>query len=149
MKAILIVDADHAGNRLGEAMVNQGYQSLMAPDARTALSILSCGTPVDLVVSETELPDMDGMDFLLHLRRTRPALPVIIVTATCSVERYLQATNLGIVEYLTKPLYLKEFTRIVRLTLNQSASSGIRPGPGLTVPATPCEDGPGFSRKRG
>jgi len=129
MKTILIVDADHAGNKLSEVLACQGYQSLVARDARAALAVLSCGGPVDLVVSETELPDMDGIDFLLRLKRTSPALPVIIVTTACSVERYLQAANLGVIEYLTKPLYMKEFSRIVRLTLNQSAPCSMRPGP--------------------
>jgi len=149
MKSILIVDTDPASNDLGEALVRQGYQSLLSPDALTALSILNRGTSVDLVVSETELPDMDGMDFLLRLQHTRPELPVIIVTATCSVEKYLQAVNLGVIEYLSKPLYLKEFSRIVRLTLNRSAAGGIPSGPGLTNPAAPCEVDPGLSGREG
>lgn len=147
MKTILIVDADHADNRLDAMLACQGYQCLLARDARTALSILGRGTPVDLVVSETELPDMDGIDFLIRLQRTSPAVPVIIVTATCSVERYLQAANLGVIEYLTKPLYLKEFNRIVRLTLNRPASGSIRPGPDRALPAAPCEDDPGLPRR--
>lgn len=149
MKSILIVDDDHAGSTLGNVLACQGYQSLQARDARTALSILGRGTPVDLVVSETELPDMDGMDFLLRLRRTCPDLPVIVVTASCSVEKYLQAANLGVIEYLTKPLYLKEFSRIVRLALNQSVSCSVRTGPGQPLPAASCEEGPGFPRRGG
>jgi len=149
MKTILIVDANVIDNRLCEVLDSQGYQSLLARDARTALLILGRGTPVDLVVAETELPDMDGMDFLLHLQRTYRAIPVVIVTVTCSVERYLQAVNLGVVEYLTKPLYMKEFSRIVRLALNQTASNCPRPGTGQILAGTPGEDGrefPGKSR---
>jgi DNA-binding NtrC family response regulator len=149
MKTILIVDDDHAGGRLGEILTCQGYLSLLARDARTALAILGRSAPVDLVVSETELLDMDGMDFLLRLRRTCPALPIIVVTAACSVEKYLQAANLGVIEYLTKPLYMKEFSRIVRLALDQSVSCNMQPGPGQAISAAHCEDGPGFPRRGG
>jgi DNA-binding NtrC family response regulator len=120
MKNILIVDPDSASERLGEVLTSQGYQSVMAQDARAASSILQSTMQVDLVISETTLPDMDGIDFLCRLRRTNPALPVIVVTAQCSLEKYLQAVNLGVVEYLTKPLYLKEVLRIVRIALGPS-----------------------------
>jgi two-component system response regulator GlrR len=98
-------------------LTSQGYQSVIARDAREASSLLQGATPVDLVIMETTLPDMDGMDFLSRLRRTDPALPVIVVTAQSSLESYLQAVNLGVVEYLTKPLYRKEILRIVRIAL--------------------------------
>jgi two-component system nitrogen regulation response regulator NtrX len=117
MKNILIVDPDSASERLGEVLTSQGYLSVTVQDARAATSILQSAVPVDLVISETWLPDMDGMDFLSCLRRTNPALPVIVVTTECSVEKYLQAVNLGVVEYLTKPLYLKEVLRVVRIAL--------------------------------
>jgi DNA-binding response OmpR family regulator len=99
---------------------------------------------VDLVISETTLPDMDGMDFLSRLRRTSPALPVIVVTARCSLEKYLQAVDLGVVEYLTKPLYLKEVLRIVRIALGPPEASHGAPRDltgkdGRTFPATSRE----------
>jgi DNA-binding NtrC family response regulator len=122
MKRILIVDPDHATSRLAEILANQGCRTMVALDGRTALSIIRGGMPVDLVVSETALPDMDGIDFLAQLRRSNPRLPVIVVTAHCSVETYLQAASLDVAEYLTKPLFVKEFCRIVRITLNQPAA---------------------------
>jgi DNA-binding NtrC family response regulator len=139
MKSILIVDAGQTGNMLESALTGQGYQCLVARDARTALSLLNNGTSMDLMVSETKLPDMDGMDFLLHLHRTMPELPVIIVTADCSVEKYLQAVNLGVVEYLAKPLFMKEFSRIVRFTLNQSATCDRLPGADRSITAASRE----------
>jgi len=122
MKSILIVDPDHASSKLAEVLVSQGYQTMVALDARTALSIIRSGMPVDLVVSETVLPDMDGIDFLALLRRSNPNLPVIVVTAHCSIETYLQAESLNVAEYLTKPLFIRDFCRIVRITLSQSAA---------------------------
>jgi DNA-binding NtrC family response regulator len=122
MKNILIVDPDHATSKLAEVLFTQGCQTMVAQDARTALSILRSGITVDLVVSETELPDMNGIDFLAQLRRSYPRLPVIVVTAHCSIETYLQAASLDVAEYLTKPLFVKEFCRIVRITLGQSTA---------------------------
>jgi DNA-binding NtrC family response regulator len=122
MKSILIVDPDQASSILAEVLVSQGCQTMMVQDARTALSIMRSGMEVDLVVSETALPDMDGIDFLAQLRRSNPCLPIIVVTAHCSIEKYLQAASLDVAEYLTKPLFIREFCRIVRNTLGQSAA---------------------------
>ena len=144
MKSILIIDPDSAGEQLCETLTSQGYGCVMARDARTATSILQSGMHVDLVIAETRLPDADGLDFLAGLLRTNPSLPVIIVTAEGSVEKYLQAANLGVAEYLTKPLYMKELTRIVRLTLNQSAFCSIRPGPDRTHPTAHRNERSGF-----
>ena len=121
MKSILIVDPDHASGILADVLLSLGCKTLVAMDARTALSIIRSGMTVDLVVSETELPDMDGIDFLAQLRRTNPNIPVIVVTSQCSIEKYLQAASLDVAEYLTKPLFLREFCRIVRITLGRSA----------------------------
>ena len=142
MKNILIVDPDSASERLGEVLTSQGYQSVTAQDARAAFSILQSTMQVDLVISENTLPDMDGMDFLSRLRLTSPALPVIVVTAQCSLEKYLQAVNLGVIEYLTKPLYLKEVLRIVRIALglpedSHGASRDLTGKDGRTFLATP------------
>ena len=120
MKSVLIVDPDPASGKLAEVLFSQGFQTMQAQDARTALMIMRSGMPVDLVVSETELPDLDGIDFIAHLRRSYPGLPVIVVTTQCSIEKYLQAASLDVAEYLTKPLFLREFCRIVRITLGQS-----------------------------
>ena len=123
MKSVLIVDPDHGSRQLAEMLFSQGCQAMVAEDARTALSILRSGMTVDLVVSETELPDMDGIGFLAQLRRNYPRLPVIVVTAQCSIEKYLQAASLDVAEYLTKPLFLREFCRIVRITLGQTEAN--------------------------
>lgn len=124
MKSILIVDPDRASSRLAEVLISQGCRAMIAPDAGTALMIIRSGMTVDLVVSETTLPDMDGIDFLARLRRSNPNLPVIVVTAQCSIEQYLRAASLDVAEYLTKPLFIKEFCRIVRITLGQSTAGG-------------------------
>lgn len=123
MKSILIVDPDHASGKLAEVLVNQGCRAMVAQDARTALMIVRSGITVDLVVSETELPDMNGIEFLAQLRRSYPKLPVIVVTGQCSIETYLQAASLGVAEYLAKPLFIREFCRVVRITLSQSTAS--------------------------
>ena len=123
MKNILIVDPDNGSARLAEILLSQGCRAMVAQDARTALMIVRSGIQVDLVVSETELPDMNGIEFLAQLRRSFPKLPVIVVTSQCSIETYLQAASLDVAEYLAKPLFIREFCRVVRITLSQSAAS--------------------------
>ncbi len=124
MKTILVVDPDFSGIGAADALDRQGFTTLAASEARTALTIVKSGMPVDLVISEVHLPDMDGIDFLNDLKRTIPGTPVLIVTSRGSIESYLHAVNLGVVEYLNKPVPTKDLSHIVKKVLDRPHDSG-------------------------
>lgn len=125
MKNILIIDPLH-GETHQELLRRFGFSSVRLTGARSALEHIRKGQPVDLVITELELGDMDGIDFVADLRRCLPGLPVIVVTEQGSIETYLKAASLGVVEYLNKPVVKNELRRIVKLALNE--------GDGPTVP---------------
>jgi two-component system, response regulator, stage 0 sporulation protein F len=79
----------------------------------TALDMLAGGIEPQLIVilSDINRPDMDGLALLREVKRTRPDLPVIMVTAYGDDERRRRASELGAAEFLTKPVdfdHLKE-----------------------------------------
>lgn len=124
MKTVLIIDPDFAGNSLAGTLDRQGLKSFVVSEAKTALTIVRSGMPVDLVIMELMLPDMDGLDLLSTLRRDRPDLPVLVVTSRGSIESYLQAVNLGVIEYLNKPVLSQELSCIVRCALDKGRPPG-------------------------
>jgi DNA-binding NtrC family response regulator len=133
MKTILIADPEYGAGSVAEAFQREGYQSVPETNARTALEILKQGHRIDLVITELLFPDMDGMEFLSAVRRIAPDLPVIVVTALCSVESYLLALNLGAAEFMNKPVPITVLFRIVQTTLEQSRSRDFpsKEGPAL------------------
>jgi DNA-binding NtrC family response regulator len=111
MKTILVVDPDSAG--VGELLNRSGFSSMVSTDAGSALAKVRSGMPLDLVITELRLPDMDGIDFLNIMRIARPGLPVLVLTASGSLESYLLALQLGVIDYVNKPIRDGELHHIV------------------------------------
>jgi DNA-binding NtrC family response regulator len=122
MKTILIIDPECSGESLAGILSRHGYSALMVPRAGKALELLRGGASVDLVIMEMLLPDMSGLELLAAIRKLRPGLPVVVVTSGSSIESYLHAINMGVAEYLNKPVMSQELSYIVSSVLDRSGS---------------------------
>lgn len=118
MKTVLIVDADPGSSSLAEVIRRGGYCGITAPSPREALSVIERGASIDLIITEMHFADMDGLHFLIALRAIVPLLPVIVVTSSGSIESYLHAVNLGVYEYLLKPVPSRELIRLADIALS-------------------------------
>ncbi|MGE5173295.1 MAG: response regulator [Betaproteobacteria bacterium] len=120
-RAILLVD-DDADNlvRLEKVLQDWGYGVITATDARAALSKIQAG--IDLIITDYRMPGMDGLEFMDVLRRERSAPPVIMLTAYAGVDSYLEATSLGVYEYVNKPVRNAELKRIISAALHSAGS---------------------------
>jgi two-component system response regulator HydG len=127
MKTVLIVDADPEASGTGPLLRRRGFLTRSARNGRDALAIVRQDPALDLVVTEMQLSDMDGLHFLMAVRALAPLLPIIVVTGSGSIENYLHAVNLGVYEYLSKPVLPKELLRIAGIALSS-------PGPVPRVP---------------
>lgn len=100
---ILVVD-DEASIRelLLKTLALAEYDVDLAPDGRTALDRLKI-IPYDLLITDLKMPGVDGLTVIREARRFRPDLPVIIITGFSSEASAIEAVNLGVSGYLTKP----------------------------------------------
>ncbi|MEM6906320.1 MAG: response regulator, partial [Pseudomonadota bacterium] len=71
----------------------------------------------DLVVSDVHMPDGDALDLLPAIRRKRPDLPVIVMSAQNTVMTAIRAAEVGAYEYLPKPFDLKELLSTVETAI--------------------------------
>ncbi len=62
---------------------------------------------IDIVISDINLPDSDGISFVKELRKTDKTIPVILLSAYTDTKYLLEATKLKLVDYLTKPIDFK------------------------------------------
>jgi len=83
----------------------EGFAVQSAEDGYEALKYLRNGS-FSLVISDLNMPNLDGFDFLRIVRQDYPLINVIILTASSGADSYIQAMNLGAVEYLCKPIKL-------------------------------------------
>ena len=117
-KRILIVD-DEENTRIGlsKLLAQDGFEVESAANGNEALDCLG-QRKVSLVISDINMPDMNGLAFLRELSRKFPSTNVIMITAYGGVESYLEAMNLGAYEYLHKPVRLDELRSVMNKIFN-------------------------------
>jgi excisionase family DNA binding protein len=100
---ILVVD-DEASIRdlLSKTLALAEYDVDTAPDGRSALERLRL-YPYDLLIADLKMPGIDGLSVIREAKRLKSDLPVIIITGYSTETAAIEAVNLGVSGYLTKP----------------------------------------------
>jgi excisionase family DNA binding protein len=100
---ILVVD-DEASIRdlLSKTLALAEYEVDTAADASAALDRVR-GLEYDLLIADLKMPGMDGLTLIRQFKRIRSELPVIIITGFSTESSAIEAVNLGVAGYLTKP----------------------------------------------
>jgi excisionase family DNA binding protein len=100
---VLVVDDEAAiRDMLSKALMLAEYEVETAPDGRGAIDRLRAGH-YDLLVTDLRMPGIDGLAVIREARRLKPDLPVIIITGYSSEASAIEAIDLGVSGYLTKP----------------------------------------------
>jgi excisionase family DNA binding protein len=100
---ILVVD-DEASIRdlLSKTLALAEYDVDASPDGRSALERMRL-YPYDLLIADLKMPGMDGLAVIREAKRYKPDLPVIIITGFSTESSAIEAVNIGVAGYLTKP----------------------------------------------
>ena len=100
--------------------INEGAISfLIAHDGVEALEILAANSAVDIVVSDINMPRMDGLSLLQKLREMKEGLATIVVSAYGDMANIRTAMNRGAFDFLTKPIDLADLEATIDKTLLQ------------------------------
>ena len=99
---VLVVEDDRDMLSYIHSCLKQNYQLLLAGNGREALQLLE-KQPVDLVLSDLMMPEMDGWQLLKTAKERFPDLPFVLLTARVEAQDRLSALQLGVDDYLTKP----------------------------------------------
>jgi CheY-like chemotaxis protein/predicted regulator of Ras-like GTPase activity (Roadblock/LC7/MglB family) len=121
MKTILVVDDEPSVLfALSEGLSDRrrGVRVATAANGVEAVAVLE-SEPVDLVLTDLRMPDMDGFELLTFLRRNHAALPVILMTALGSAETSARLALAGSFECLPKPFHLPDLKRKIAEMLAQ------------------------------
>jgi CheY-like chemotaxis protein len=124
---ILVVDDDEdVSEAVSSALVDEGYDVVVAQDGVEALSVLGRVPPPRLIVLDLTMPRMNGSEFRRRLGAELPqlaAIPVVVMSA--DVEGRVKARTLGAAAFLRKPIRLAELFRTVS---EQLAARNVEPG---------------------
>jgi two-component system response regulator FlrC len=110
---VLLVEDDHSLRvALGETLELAGHDYHAVGSAEEAL-LAAAGASFSLVVSDVNMPGMDGHQLLNQLRSRYPQLPVLLMTAHGAVDRAVEAMRQGAADYLVKPFEPKALLALV------------------------------------
>ena len=127
-QTILVADDDRAIRTvLNQALGRLGYDVRGTGNAATLWQWIDQGDG-DLVITDVVMPDENGLDLVPRIRRRRPELRVIVMSAQNTLLTAVKATERGAFEYLPKPFDLRELVAVVERALNQPSAAAAASG---------------------
>ena len=120
---ILVADDDRAIRMvLNQALARLGYDVRLTGNAATLWRWIADGEG-DLVITDVVMPDENGLDLLPRIKRVRPDLRIIVMSAQSTLATAVKAAERGAFEYLPKPFDLRELVRVVERALSAPATA--------------------------
>ncbi len=112
-KILLVEDEKGIRNVLRDNLEYEGYSIIEADDGLKGLEIARNENP-DLIILDLMLPQMHGYDFIKQLKKTHPAIPIIIVSAKSEEIDKIKGLDLGADDYITKPFQIRELVSRIK-----------------------------------
>lgn len=114
---VLIADDEPNARRILEILLQKlGCEVASAADGDGALALMR-ESPVDLLITDLNMPGMNGLELLAALRQEGYSFPVIVVTAYATVENAVAAMKQGAFDFIIRPLDVKQVEAVVRRAL--------------------------------
>ena len=119
MEKLLIID-DEKGilDLLTHVFKKEGYGVSTAMNAKRAIEIIDKEN-LDLILTDIKLPQKSGLEIMKHVLKTRPDVPVILMTAYGTIKQSVEALKAGAVDYVVKPFDVEELKIIIRQNLEK------------------------------
>ena len=120
-RTVFVVEDDEAIRRgLVETLACGGYRALESGDGAEALQT-ALGADIDLLLLDILLPGLDGFEILEEIRKSKPGLPVIMLTALGDEAERVRGLKTGADDYVTKPFSPLELLARIEALLRRSA----------------------------
>lgn len=120
MRLLLVEDEERVASFIAKGLEGAGYVTEIARTGKDALDSVGASGPVDLILLDVGLPDMDGFDVLAELRKTDQETPIIMLTARGDVPSRVRGLDLGADDYLPKPFDFEELIARIRAQLRHA-----------------------------
>jgi excisionase family DNA binding protein len=119
-RRVLVVDDEASIRDLLEKTLtlNNEYDVDVAPDGPAAIDRMRL-YPYDLLIADLKMPGMDGLTVIREARRFKADLPVIIITGFSTESAAIEAANLGVAGYLTKPFRVSKVLEVTAKALGE------------------------------
>ena len=105
---ILIIDDEESQRTLlQDFLKKQGYSTITAENGKTGIAKFKENS-VNLILTDYKMPDITGEDVVTEIKKINPLTPIILITAFGTIENAVRLMQLGVINYITKPLELSK-----------------------------------------
>jgi len=125
-KVLVIDDEKVVLDSVDKILTDEGYDVATNLSGRDGLNE-ALTTDYDIVLTDIRMPDIGGMRVLRDIKRSKPTLPVVMITGYASVHSSVQAMKLGAADYVEKPFTPDQLIKAVDTALAASASQEPEP----------------------
>jgi DNA-binding NtrC family response regulator len=115
-RTVLIAEDEEKMRRILELNLQDQYRILFAKDGEEALRVFK-ENEVNLLLTDMRMPERDGLSLLHEVKRLRPEIPVILITAYGTIESAVNAMKEGAFDYLLKPIKMEEVELVIERAL--------------------------------
>src|ERR1700753_4139043 len=123
---ILVADDDAAIRTvLSQALSRAGYEVRVTGNAATLWRWVQAGEG-DLIITDVVMPDENAFDLLPRIKKSRPELPIIVMSAQNTFMTAIKASERGAYDYLPKPFDLKDLVSIVGRAMSEPRGRATR-----------------------
>lgn len=124
---VLVVDDEQiVRDLLAVTLASAGYQVEPAPDGSRAIQMLTNGL-YDLLITDVRMPGVDGLAVVREARRLSSTMAIVIITGASSEAIAIEAINLGVNGYLTKPFGVDRVLSVAARALGGARASAANP----------------------
>ena len=121
-RVLIVDDEESIRDLLSRTLALAEYDVQTMSDGISALDHLREGKAYNLVIADLRMPGMDGLTLIREVKQINPQLPVIIITGFSSESAAIEAVNLGVAGYLTKPVGMPQVLAAAARALGQPAA---------------------------
>lgn len=112
MKILVVEDDPNLREAIVDSLMLKGHQVQDACNGSEAVKIIAQSS-WDIILSDINMPEMDGLELLAHVKKNQPWLPIILMTAYGDVGQAVKAMQLGANDYLMKPFEVQELLSLI------------------------------------
>jgi two-component system NtrC family response regulator len=118
---LLIVDDEERAWKVLKINFQDRYEVFVAKNGSEAVKVLD-KTQVDVVLTDVKMPEMSGIELLMHVKKNYGWIPVVVMTAFGSVENAVEAMKAGAYDYILKPIKIEDTEMVVRRAMEYSST---------------------------
>ena len=120
---LLVEDDPDLRDAMRDTLQLAKYEVMEAENGKAALKILS-STDISLIISDVQMPEMDGHELLKEAKSSYPDIPFVLVTAYASVPQAVDAIREGAADYIIKPFDAQILIEVVERLLPKNSTTG-------------------------